>query len=136
MRIWAKYLIIGWSIVSVGIIIVTFQIMKAAFIDEDYEITIAYKTPEKVQATGNTQKEWEIVGETLFHDVFDEISITKKQFIERIQKAKGITIESKHKLNDYKIYIYLPLYAFAVWGVPIVVFTLLGILFSKKKESI
>ncbi len=137
MRIWARYLIIGWSIVSVAIVIVTFQLMKSHFIEEDYEVTLVYKTPEKVKSLSNPEKEWEIVAESLFSgkDVYETISITKKEFIERIKKAKSVTIESKSKVKDTSIYLFFPIYAFIVWTIPVLVFSLLGLLFSKKDEA-
>ena len=153
MRTWMKYLIIGWSIVSVGIIIVSFQIMKTDFIQEDYEINMIYKSPEKFvpksaesivdsALKGKKEKqadfphEWEVVAESLFYekDVFDTLSITKKEFTDRMKKAKGVTIESKNKVKDKSVYVFLPLYAFTVWAIPILVFSLLGSLFTKKRE--
>ena len=137
MRIWARYLIIGWSIVTLAIVIVTFQLMKSHFIEEDYEVTLVYKTPEKVKSATNSDKEWEIVAESLFFgkDVFDTISITKKEFIERIKKAKSVTIESKNKVKDTSVYLFFPIYAFIVWSIPVLVFSLIGLLFSRKNET-
>lgn len=137
MKSWTKYLIIGWSIVSVGIIIVSFQLMKNDFIQEDYEIMMIYKTPEKIPPTEKFPNEWEVLAEDLFYgkDVFDTLSITKKQFADRMKKAKGVTIESKNKVKDKSVYVFLPLYAFAVWAIPILVFSLLGILFYRKGEA-
>lgn len=137
MKIWAKYLTIGWSIVTVAIVIVSFQLMKSHFIEEDYEVMMVYKVPEKMAATDNVPGHWETISENLFYnkDVFDTISITKKEFIDRMKKAKGVTIESKTKIKDKSVYLFLPLYAFAVWTIPIVVFSLVGLLFSRKAEG-
>jgi hypothetical protein len=134
VKAWAKYLIVGWSIVSVAIVIVSFQLMKGHFIEEDYEITMIYKIPEKVVMTNDTQIE--LLGQPLFQgkDIFDNLSITKKEFVERMKKAKGITIESRNKIKDKLVYLFLPLYAFAVWMIPTVVFALVGLLFSRKAE--
>lgn len=136
MNIWAKYLTIGWSIVTVAIVIVSFQLMKNQFIEEDYEVMMVYKVPEKMATTDNVPSHWEAVAENLFYnkDIFDTISITKKEFVERMKKAKGVTIESKNKIKDKSVYLFLPLYAFAVWTVPILVFSLVGLLFSRKAE--
>jgi hypothetical protein len=133
MKIWAKYLIIGWSIVTVGIIIVSFQLMKNHFIEETYEVWVVYKDLEEAG-------DLELIAQDLFYnkDVFDTLnpSITKKEFVERMKKAKRITIESKNKIKDKSIYLFLPLYAFAVWMIPILVFSLIGLLFSRKAEGI
>jgi len=111
--------------------------MKSHFIEEDYEVTLVYKTPEKVKSATNSDKEWEIVAESLFFgkDVFDTISITKKEFIERIKKAKSVTIESKNKVKDTSVYLFFPIYAFIVWSIPVLVFSLIGLLFSRKNET-
>lgn len=137
MKIWAKYLIIGWSIVTVAISILSFQIMKSHFGQEKYDILINYKEPEVVAAADNGQDGWEFVGESLFYgkDIYDKITITLKEFVDRMKKAKGVTIDSKTTIKDKSIYLYLPLYVFAIWAVPILVFCFLGLLFSAKLES-
>jgi hypothetical protein len=137
MKLWAKYLIIGWSIVTVAIVIVSFQLMKSHFIEEDYEIMMVYKEPEKMPASDNGPGHWEAVAENLFFnkDVFDTIAITKKEFVDRMKKAKGVTIDSKTTIKDKSVYLFLPLYTFLVWTIPILVFSLVGFLFSRKAED-
>jgi len=142
MKIWAKYLTIGWSIVTVAIVIVSFQLMKSHFIEEDYEVMMVYKVPEKMPATDKFPHDWEAVAENLFYNKtdplglleFNTISITKKQFVDRMKKAKGVTIESKTKIKDKSAYLFLPLYAFGVWAIPILLFSLVGLLFSRRTE--
>ena len=134
MGTWAKYLIIGWSMVSIGIIIVAFQVMEEDFIEKDFDVVMIYKTPEK--ASADLPSNLTAIGEDLFYgkDEFDNLSITKEQFVERMKKAKGITIQSKNRIKDRSIYIYLPIYGFAIWAIPILVFSLLGNLFIKKRD--
>jgi hypothetical protein len=142
MKVWAKYLIIGWSVVSAAIIIVSFQIMKSEYIEEDYQVMMVYKVPEKEKVEGSAGH-WEAVAENLFYTKTDPLNLldyispvlTKKEFVEKMKKAKGITIESISKIKDKIIYVYLPIYAFAVWMIPILVFSLIGLLFSRKAES-
>jgi hypothetical protein len=136
MKLWAKYLTIGWSIVCVAIVIVSYQLMKSHFVEEDYEISTVLKVPEKIPSTDKESHNIEMIGEFLFSgkDVFHTVSITKKEFVEKIKKAKGITIETKTKVKDNSIYLILPLYAFAIWMIPILVFSLVGLLFLTKKE--
>ncbi len=95
MKVWMKYLIIGWSIVCVAMVIVSFQLMKSQFIKEDYFITATLKEP--VKGTLNDGNEWIQTGEVLFGygDAFDNIAITKKEFVDRMKKAKGIEIENQ-----------------------------------------
>lgn len=137
MRTWAKYLTIGWSIVTLAIVITSFQLLKYNFIEEDYEVTVNYKMPEKMASTNDVENQWEVVGESLFHgkDVFAATSITKKEFVDRIKRAKGITIETKNRVKENSVYILFPFYAFIIWTIPIIVFSLIGLLFSRKTET-
>lgn len=142
MRTWMKYLIIGWSIVSVGIVIISFQVMKPDFIQEDYRIDLVFKTPEKVAPNVERITEELFAGKTtltteeLFSgkDVFDKISITKEEFVDKIKKAKVITLESKTNVNK-DIYMVLPIYSFIIWCIPILVFSLVGVIFGRGKGT-
>jgi hypothetical protein len=131
MRLWTKYLVVGWSLVCIGIVIVSFQVMKRQFIEEDFEVMLVYQSPQ------NTESGENIVGEDLFHgkDWVGKAAITKENFVDRIKKAKGFNIWSKHRVVNKGIFLYLPLYAFAVWAVPIVVLSLIGVLFSREKTK-
>ena len=51
-----------------------------------------------------------------------------------MKKAKGITIRPRTNVKDESIYLFLPLYAFAVWMLPVLVFSLVGLLFSRNDE--
>jgi hypothetical protein len=142
MKTWMKYLVIGWSIASVGIIIVSFQLIKSNVIKEHHTITMVYKTPEKPAAIDKVPIGWEVIAEELFHekDVFDRLSvldptITKLEFVDKIKKAKGLTIESKRNITDNSIYIFFPIYSFFVWGLPILVFSLIGVIFGREKKT-
>ena len=139
MKEWIKFLIIGWSIVSVGIIIVSFQMMKEDYIQEDYTIMMLLKTPERFGVSEEDPEgifHWN--AENLFlgeRGIFDENSITKKEFVERMKKAKGVEITSKNYIVDKSIYIFLPIYAFGVWAIPIIVFTLIRVVFTQKDRQ-
>ncbi len=129
MGIWTKYLIVGWSLITVGIILVSFQIMKYDLIKEDYELTEFLKTSE------TTPKDVSIEGELFKDNAFGEWAITKSEFISRIKNSEGIRLRSNHKIQYQKIYLYLPIYGFVVWSAPICVFALLGFLFGKAKTN-
>lgn len=129
MRIWMKYFIVGWSIVTVGIILVSFEIMKYDFIKEDYEIT------EYLKNLG-TKPRGVTLEEELFRDnAFGQWAITKSDFIKRIKNIERIYLKSNHEVQYKTIYLYLPLYGFIVWGVPIFGFFLLGNLFGVSKNK-
>jgi hypothetical protein len=136
MRTWIKFLIIGWSIVSVGIIIVSFQLTKNVFIQEDYQILIEHKGPP---ANAWKPPETDIVVSNnpgIFDQfIFETESITKQDFVNMMKKAKSVTIESKNKIKDNSIYLLLPIYAFTIWGLPILVFSGVGIIFGRGKGN-
>jgi len=140
MRAWIKYLIIGWSIVSLGIVIVSFQLMKAHYIEEGYEIMMVHK-PTRMQLDkipGEPDKFIEgTIAESLFNDPnpYRNMSITKEEFVERMKKAKGVTIESKRMVKDKSIYLFFPLYSFIIWGLPILIFSLVGTIFGREKRT-
>ncbi len=125
MTEWMKYLVIGWSIVCVGIALFTYPIMKKQFIDEDYEIYLPFKEPVKV---GKNSYQ---LTEPLFQQ--DE-HITKKQMVSRLQNTniENITITTVQKRFDDRIYVILPLFTFFVWFVPVTVFSLVGVLFTRR----
>ena len=128
MRIWMKYLIVGWSIITAGIILAAFQVMKYDFIKEDYEINEYLKNSELNPSGISLEEE-------LFKDnAFGQWAITKSEFINRIKNSERIHLESNHKVQYRTIYLYLPIYGFIIWSVPIFVFSLLGYLFGKSKN--
>jgi hypothetical protein len=128
MTTWMKYLVIGWSIVCVGIALFTYPIMKKQYIDEDYEIYLPLKEPVKVGK--NSYR----LSESLFQQ--DE-RITKKQLVSRLENTniENITITTIQKRFDDRIYIVLPLLTFLVWFIPVMVFSLVGILFSRRTDN-
>jgi hypothetical protein len=131
MRTWMKYLVIGWSIVSVGIAALCLPVMKTHFIKEDYRVIMALKTPEKF---GDLER----IGEDLFYDSkngINDVSISKQEFVERMKKVKGVTIESKTTVDSI-IYKLLPIYTFFLWCIPITVFLLVFDIFDRMKKAL
>ena len=137
MKTWMKYLVIGWSIVSVGLILVTFQIMKKDFIEERYFI----KPPALLQNKINNAKEERYSNKEIYEylvDKYKELLIDKKmskntEELNDILKDEGILrIESQHRTESL-IYLLLPAYTFLIWAVPIMVFSLCGLVFDKKR---
>lgn len=127
MKTWIKLLIIGWSIVSVAIIIVSYQVMKYNYVTEDYSVELPLRTPVK----GDT---FTILSSIIYHD--DNMKfLSKQEFIEHIKDAKSINLHSSHTVKNRGIYLYLPLYSFVIWAFPILIFALLGILFERSKTT-
>ncbi len=122
MKTWTKFLVIGWSVVCVGIVVVSFEIMKKDYVTEDYSI-YAPQRVEKKEIDGDIY-----LGAVLYTNPNEFLS--KEQFIERVKGAKAIELQSGHKINK-SIYLYLPIYSFVIWAFPILVFVMLGYLFEK-----
>ena len=128
MKAWTKYLVIGWSIICVGITIVSFQIMKNDYIQEDYDIFLPLRVPEKLEGG------LEFMGPLIYADEKEKF-LSKEQFIERAKGAKSIELRGTSKVKNKAIYLYLPIYAFVVWALPILMFVLVGNLFGKTRLS-
>ncbi len=89
MKIWNKYFIIGWSIINVGILIVSFQIMKSEFIKANIGIRVqATEAPSMGAQLSGTARE-----RSLFKD--SESFISKEEFLRRLKNEKGIIIDKK-----------------------------------------
>lgn len=141
MKTWMKYLIIGWSIACVGIFIVSYQMLKSEAIVERHSVTLIPRSPENATPA----YDWEAAGDDLFgRDIVDkkidplsfyEPSITKQEFVHRMKNAKGVIIESKTRAIGKIIYVLFPIYAFAIWAIPITVFLVLGMIFGREERS-
>jgi hypothetical protein len=135
MKTWMKYFIIGWSIACVGIFIVSFQMLKSESLVERHTVTLIPESPESAQGD-----DWETVGKYLFGSdlvekkmdpfSFHEPSITQREFVYKMKKAKGVIIESKTRVMGKILYVVFAIYAFAIWAIPITAFMILGLIFS------
>ena len=124
MKTWLKYLVIGWSIVCIGIVIVSFQIMKKDYVKDSYNIDLPMQSGPGLLP----------IARIIFDNENEMLS--KEQFIEVIKGCKSIELRSEHKVINRAIYLYLPIYSFIVWALPILVFAFLGIIFEKAKAEI
>jgi len=97
--------------------------MKKEFVQEDYAIDLPLCQPELL---GENIKR---IGNIIY---YNKEFLSKDEFIEQIKGVKSIELKSTHKVKNNKIYIFLPLYAFGIWAIPIFVFSLVGNLFSRK----
>ncbi|MBI4764277.1 MAG: hypothetical protein HY787_06710 [Deltaproteobacteria bacterium] len=128
MRTWTKLLVVGWSILCIGIIVVSFQIMKKDYVAETYSIWAPLLVPEKVGDGVERLAAW-------LYPNQNERFLSKEQFIERVKGAKGVELKSEHTVKNKAIYLYLPIYSFVVWAFPILVFVAVGRLFEKNPTN-
>ena len=118
--------------------------MRNEFIEEKFIL----RTPEIEANKGEKIKvEVYLLGELMFQITFEELGKRiKKEFEEYSEyededigrrlynkyiKEKGIDVELRRK-TDTPFFIIFPAYAFIIWALPIIVFSLLGIVFKKK----
>ena len=135
MKTWMKYLVIGWSIVSVAVVVISFQIMREDIIEEEYYIPLPELLKAKIrEAKQDGYNDQEIVDFLL--NKLKELITQKKlspteEELNALLKTKEIQVRF-HRNVDPIFYIVLPIYAFLIWGIPILVFSLVGIMFSRK----
>lgn len=154
MNTWIKYLIIGWSIVSVGLVVLSFRVTKRSIIEEKYFISLPESIQHKISRIITPRlPEGFILDMTNYkkegftdQEIFDytlkklaemlsdaKITLTTKEFNTILKDVKELQIESQHKVkNPLEFYILFPLYAFLIWALPIIVFSLVGLVFSRK----
>ena len=137
MKTYFKYLIIGWSIVSIVLVILSFQVMKKEFIEEKFVLWM----PSLKQAEGKY-----VFGEQLFQITLEELGKKVKaryseysdledrdvgrRVFDKYLKDKGLDVELRYEPSIF--YIVFPIYTFFIWALPVIVFSLVGIIFSRK----
>lgn len=128
MRSLLRYFVIGWSIVTIGILIVSYGIMKKDYVQEQYEIVLSTKDPEAFEVAFSQ------VSANIFHYTDNEgvAHLTNKPTMLDNVDRKGIKVRSNNQVKNARIYLFLPIYAFLIWALPIAVFSLLGRLFLKR----
>jgi hypothetical protein len=110
IKAWIRMLVIGWSIVSVGIILVSYQVMKHGYVTEDYSVELPLQGSFSGEITG--------ISRLLYADRDDQY-LSKQQFLESIKDAKAINLHSSYTVKNQAIYLYLPIYSFVIWAFPI-----------------
>ena len=135
MNTWMKYLVVGWSIVSLGIILVSFQLMNKNLINENYIIPL----PETLQAKISEAKKHDYTNQEVidylqdkFKELIDRETLSiKAEELNKLLMTKELHIKSQHNVDSI-IYLILPIYAFGIWAIPILVFSIVGSIFSRK----
>lgn len=150
MKTYFKYLIIGWSIVSVALVVLFFQITKDSVIEEEYVIQqpelISSKVNEFIKKKRSEDPKSVPTGREMLlnnapsYGYLEEYlqkvrkTITKEE-LNAILKDEGLKIKCQRKIDDpAAVYILFPLFAFFIWALPVTVFSLVGLLFSKNSK--
>ncbi len=135
MKTWMKYLIIGWSIVSVVVVLISFQIMREDIIEEEYYIPLPELLQTKIkEAKQDGYNDQEIVDFLL--NQLEELITQKKlspteEELNALLKTKEIQVRFQRNVEPI-LYIVLPIYAFLIWALPILVFSLIGTIFTRR----
>ena len=120
MNTFSKYLVIGWSIACIGIFVISYQ--QITF---DYRQLTAELYMLKPHAEG-----WQ---DFLKVDSLKEPPRKVPQWLKEVAAHNPKYLEYREISSlDKKFYRTLPLFCFAVWAIPIVGFSAVKILYSKK----
>ena len=145
MRTYFKYLIICWSIICTALFFYLVKIMKIETTETKYVI----HPMKEGNITTKEIMDLEISPPPGF--VIDKDSpLTTKELRQlernfelkndyyalnliRLLKEKGVEIEFKQGIKDAQFAVLFITFAFIVWAIPIVVFSLLGLMFGRSK---
>jgi hypothetical protein len=110
--------------------------MKKEFIEEKYLIkpsALIQKKINNVKEEGYSNKEiYEFFVNNYKKILIDkEIPKDAESINDLLKGGSSFEVESQHK-TDNLIYLLLPAYAFCIWAVPIIIFSLLGLVFKNK----
>lgn len=122
MRAFFKLLVIGWSIACIGIFIVSYKEMKLG--------------SQSIKVELNMLKEsgggWQDV--LKIESLTEPPGVIPKWFKEiAAQNPKTLEYRETNSLEG-NFYFMLPIYCFGIWAIPILVFSVIGILFGKKEH--
>ena len=152
MKTYFKYLIIGWSIVCTVLFVYVTRIMKIETTKTKYIVrpmqdvnitagdlmeleSVPYPTkngklirvPVGTVPLGLTEEERLKIEKTFRSKPSDYVNNLLK-----LIQARGIQIEVEQEINDKTVLVATIILSFFVWSIPITVFSLLGLLFSRK----
>jgi len=120
MITFSKYLVIGWSIACIGIFIISYRYMTLGYQELTAELYMLKP------AAGDWQ-------DFLKVDSLKEPPSKVPHWLKEIAAQNPRYLEYREMSRlDKKFYHMLPLFCFAVWAIPIVGFSIVGILFNKK----
>ncbi len=135
MKTWMKYLVIGWSIVCLGLIIATFQIMKNEYVEVSYSIEPSKATQNwalnRIRTDSNNQDIYNFLIKR-YKEIFIDKRIIETTELNNILKDEAFFKVESHYIIDNMIFVLYPIYAFLIWGTPVLVFSLIGVIFTRK----
>lgn len=120
MKAFFKLLVIGWSIACIGVFVISYKEMKLGAQSITVELNM-------LKPSGGG---WQDV--LKIESLTEPPNVIPKWFKEiAAQNPKSLEYRQTNNL-ERKFYLLLPTFCFAVWGIPILVFSSVGLLFGKK----
>jgi hypothetical protein len=122
MKTFFKLLVIGWSIACIGVFAVSYKEMRLGAQSTTVELNML------VPSGGGWQDVLRI------ESLAEPPGVVPQWFKEiAAHNPKSLEYREKNTLEG-RFYLLLPTFCFAVWGIPIVVFSTVGLLFGKKER--
>ena len=123
MKAFFKLLVIGWSIACIGIFIISYKEMKLG--TQSIKVELNMLKP----SGGGWQEVLKI------ESLIEPPGVIPKWFKEvAAQNPKSLEYRETNSLEGM-FYFLLPAFCFAVWAIPILVFSTVGLLFGKKDKG-
>ncbi|MGA2957412.1 MAG: hypothetical protein ABSF48_17015 [Thermodesulfobacteriota bacterium] len=122
MKAFFRVLVIGWSIACVGVFVISYKEMKLGAQSITVELNMLKPSGGGWQDVLKIESLTEPPG--VIPQWFKEIAAHNPKSLEYREKT---TLEGK-------FYFLLPAFCFAVWAIPILVFSTVGLLFWKKEN--
>lgn len=123
MKAFFKLLVIGWSIACVGIFIISYKEMKLGTHSIKVELYMLKPSGGGWQDVLKIESLTEPPG--VIPQWFKEVAA---------QNPKSLEYRETNSLEG-RFYFLLPTFCFAVWAIPILVFSTVGLLFGKKDKG-
>lgn len=120
MKAFFKLLVIGWSIACVGIFIISYKEMKLGTQSTKVELNMLKPSGGGWQDVLKIESLTQPPG--VIPQWFKEIAV---------QNPESLEYRETNSLEG-KFYFLLPMFCFAVWAFPILVFSTVGLLFGKR----
>jgi len=129
-RLFILILIIGWSHLSLNLGAKIYDHVSTSAVQQDHEIVLVYKNPKY------TKKAKEGFTQALFSnaDMYYKDILTKKQFMAKMNSAKGIKVISTYKADYSSVYLVMGI-IFLLWISPILIILLIGIYLKGTKHT-
>jgi hypothetical protein len=127
MKTYFKLLIICWSIFSIPICFTLFSTVKTSYVEQEHYFVII-RHPDRL--TGKDAELRRAVWEEM-----ERRGLINKQIEEMIKDKSDVGRYVEYTNVDSALYVWYPIMCFLIWSIPITVFSLLGILFERRKTK-